>query len=69
MAQEKEGQGNKPNPTQIQKFLGGMDYPADRQTILDKARENDAPDDVMQTLEGLPEREYEGPNGVIKELY
>ena len=61
--------GEKPNPSQIQKFLGGMDYPAGRQEILDRARENDAPEDVLRTLEGLPDREYEGPTGVIDELY
>lgn len=61
--------GSKPNPTQIQKFLGGMDYPANKQTLVDHARGQGAPDDVMQTLENLPDREYDGPNGVIKELY
>lgn len=61
--------GSKPNPTQIQKFLGGVDYPAKKQALVDHAREQGAPDDVIQTLEGLPEREYEGPNGVIKDLY
>lgn len=61
--------GNKPNPTQIQKFLGGMDYPAGKKELVDHARGQNAPDDVIQTLEQLPEREYEGPTGVIEELY
>lgn len=62
-------QANKPNPTQIQKFLGGMDYPAGKQKLVEHAREKGAPDDVVQTLEGLPDRDYDGPTGIIEELY
>ncbi len=60
---------SKPNPTQIQKYLGGLDYPANKEQILERAREEGAPEDIMATLEGLADREYEGPTGVIDELY
>ena len=53
-----------PNPIQVQKYLGGIDYPASRQTICDAAREAGAPADVVDALEAIPDREYEGPTGV-----
>lgn len=62
-------QGNKPNPTQIQKFLGGMDYPAGKKEIVEHARGQNAPEDIIRSLEQLPDRQFEGPTGIIEELY
>ena len=53
-----------PNPIQIQKFLGGIDYPADRDTLLARARDSGADANVVKALESLPEREYDGPTAV-----
>jgi len=53
-----------PNPIQVQKFLGGIDYPASKQTICDAARDSGADDDVLDALEGIPDREYDGPTAV-----
>jgi hypothetical protein len=52
------------NPVQLQKFLKGMDYPADKNTLLQRARENGADDNVMRTLEQLPRDEFNSPNDV-----
>lgn len=60
---------DKPNPTQVQKFLGGVDYPAGKQQLIEHARQENAPDDIVEMLKELPEREFEGPTGVIEELY
>ncbi|MDP9987997.1 hypothetical protein J2S98_003175 [Arthrobacter oryzae] len=53
-----------PNPIQIQKFLGGIDYPAKREDLLSRAKEAGADDNVMKALEALPEREYDSPTAV-----
>ncbi|MEZ2391737.1 DUF2795 domain-containing protein [bacterium RCC_150] len=53
-----------PNPIQIQKFLGGVDYPSDRDTLLSKAKDSGADANVIKALESLPEREYDGPTAV-----
>jgi hypothetical protein len=55
---------NAPNPIQIQKFLGGMDYPADRNAILSKAKESGADENVIRALEKLPDKKYDGPTAV-----
>jgi hypothetical protein len=62
-------QRDRPNPTQIQKFLGGMDYPAAKKDVVEHARGKNAPEDVIRALRGLPDRKYEGPTGIIEELY
>lgn len=55
-----------PNPIQLQKFLGGLDYPAGKAAIVDKARQEGADQAVLDTLERLPEREYESPVAVSR---
>jgi hypothetical protein len=58
------------NPVFIeaQKFLSGLDYPADRDEIVAYARSQGADDDIVHALEGIPDREYNGPNAVSEEL-
>lgn len=57
-----------PNPIQVQKFLGGLDYPVDKSQILDRARSEGADENVMQALESIPDREYDSPVSVSKEV-
>ena len=59
---------DKPNPIQIQKFLGGIDYPADRATLVEKAKENGADENVMKVLNQLGDKRYNSPNDVSEEI-
>jgi hypothetical protein len=52
--------------TEVQKALKGADYPMDGAQLAELAQGNGAPDDLVDTLRGLPE--VEGPNGVMKHL-
>ncbi len=56
------------NPIQLQKFLKGVDYPAKKKNLVEHARSKGADEQVMRTLEMLPDREYEGPAGIAKEI-
>jgi hypothetical protein len=56
------------NPIEIEKALRGMDFPGDKQAILDKARENGAGDGEISILEGLPEMEYGNPTEITEAL-
>ncbi|MBW8805872.1 MAG: DUF2795 domain-containing protein [Catenulisporales bacterium] len=58
-----------PNPIEMQKHLSGVDYPADRETLLRTARENGADDDLVRQLEQLPDRQYSGPDEVTEALF
>ncbi len=55
-------------PIETQKALKGMDYPAGKQEIIEKARDNKAPQEVIQILEDIPDREYENAADVSKEF-
>jgi hypothetical protein len=52
------------SPIQLQKYLGGVDYPLDKDTLIQKARDNGADDDVIQTLQSLPADSFNSPNDV-----
>ncbi len=56
------------NPIHLQKYLAGMDYPANKKDLVKHAKEKGADENVIYTLEKLPEREYNGPAGVAKEV-
>src|SRR5689334_11829088 len=51
---------------EVQRYLKGVDYPADGSRLAETAKQNGAPDDLVDTLKGL--REVDGPNTVMKEI-
>ena len=57
---------NKTNPVELQKHLKGMNYPAGKQELVEHAKQQGAPEDVLSALEGLPEQQYEAPTDVTK---
>ncbi len=58
----------KVNPIQVQKFLKGLNYPADRDEILAHARDQGADRNAQQALEQLPKQKYRTPADVSEEL-
>ena len=53
-----------PNPIQVQKFLGGVDYPATRETLLSHAKDSGADSNVLDALGYIPDKEYDSPTAV-----
>ena len=56
------------NPIQVQKFLKGIDYPADKETVLSTARENGADENVMDTLSHMSWERFNSPNDVSEAI-
>jgi hypothetical protein len=56
------------NPVQIQKFLKGVDYPANKQTLIENAKKLGADENVRESLEKLPDQEYDAPVDVSQAL-
>lgn len=52
------------NPIQLQKYLGGLDYPVSRDDLIQRAKEKGANPEVLNTLRSLPRDEYNSPNDV-----
>ncbi len=56
------------NPIQAQKYLKGVDYPASKDDIVKKAKQEGADDELQDTLQRLPEETYETPADVSKAI-
>lgn len=56
------------NPVQVQKFLGGLDYPVSKEQLIETAEAQGADENVLGTLEDLPMKEFASPNDVSKEI-
>jgi hypothetical protein len=59
---------NQANPVQIQRYLSGVDYPANRDQLVEAAKSNNADKDTIELLKRLPDRTYDGPSGVSHEI-
>ena len=53
--------GGRVNPIQMQRFLGGLDYPVRKEDLIKRAQERGADENVMSALQQLSEEEYESP--------
>ena len=58
----------KVNPIQLQKYLKGISYPARQKDIIETARRNKADENIIDTLDQLPDREYKNPAEISKEI-
>lgn len=50
----------------VQKALKGVSYPADKTSLLDTAKANQADDKVLDALQRLPDQTYGSPAEVSK---
>ena len=57
---------SKVNPIQLQKYLKGVDYPANKQDLLERAQQEGADENVLSTLKQLADEEFETPADVSK---
>jgi len=52
----------------VEKYLAGMHYPAEKKNLINNARGKDAPNDVMNLLNKLPDKTYHSPIDITKEI-
>ena len=57
-----------PSPIELQQPLGGIDYHARRDELVQHARDHGAGEDLVTRLSQIPDREYDGPNAVSAEF-
>ncbi len=51
---------------EIEKALKGMNYPASKQDLVQKAKQNNASQNVIQTIQNLPMDRFNSPVDVQK---
>jgi hypothetical protein len=53
-----------PTHMQAQKQVAGIDFPVDREQLIEYAEAHGADPDLLHHMRRLPERTYHGPNEV-----
>lgn len=56
------------SPAIVEKYLGGVHYPSEKKNLVNNAQNKDAPDDVMDLLNKLPDKTYNSPIDITKEI-
>ncbi|HNY64016.1 MAG TPA: DUF2795 domain-containing protein [Deltaproteobacteria bacterium] len=51
---------------ELQQYLHGIHYPADKDDLMKTARANKAPQDVVDLIKRLPDQSYPSPADVNK---
>jgi len=54
------------SPANVATYLKGIDYPANKQDLLQHARQNGTEQDVVDVLERMPEQQYGNMADVMK---
>jgi hypothetical protein len=56
------------NPIEIQGYLKGLNYPANKEAVVARAKESHAPQSILDILNRLPSREYSRPTEISSAL-
>lgn len=56
------------NPIELQKHLKGVSYPASKQDVIAKAKENGADQELQSMLEHLSDDQFQTPADVNKAI-
>lgn len=59
---------SKVNPIQLQKHLKGVDYPAKKQDLIERAQQQGADENALSALKQIPDEEYGSPTDVTKAI-
>jgi hypothetical protein len=67
MASEKKNTApKKPSPIEIGKHLKGIKFPVNKENLVEHARQNQAPREILSVLERIPDREFRNAADVSK---
>jgi hypothetical protein len=56
------------SPAIVERYLGGMHYPAGKLNLVNNAEQKGAPGDVMDLINKLPDKTYNSPIDITKEI-
>lgn len=59
------GAGGK-SPANVAQYLSGIDFPCQKEDLIEHAEQNGAEDEVLEVLNNMPEDEYNNMADVMK---
>ena len=58
----------KVNPVQLQKHLKGVNYPASKQDLIQRAEQQGADEKTLSALQQLPDQQFDAPTHVSEAI-
>ena len=52
------------DPTEAQRYLAGVEYPASKQHVIQTAEDNGAPQEMIEQLQAFEGEQFDGPQQV-----
>ena len=56
------------SPAQVEKSIKGTHFPAQKQDLIQRAKENNANQDVLEVLENMPDKQFKSPVDISKAM-
>ncbi|MCK9486451.1 MAG: DUF2795 domain-containing protein [Dehalococcoidia bacterium] len=56
------------NPAQLQQYLGDINFPVEKQQLIDHAQQRGAGEQALQALRGLPNQRFNSPTEVSQAM-
>lgn len=56
------------SPTDVERYLEGVDYPASKEDLLKTAKRNGADEEVCETIQCLPNQQFADPTDVAEAM-
>ncbi|KMQ52716.1 hypothetical protein CHISP_0485 [Chitinispirillum alkaliphilum] len=57
------------NPIDVEQFLQKTDFPADKDKLVSFAKNQHAPEPVINALQSIPDRQYSNPQEAARETF
>ena len=56
------------NAAQVEKYIAGIDFPCDKEGLIDCAKKNKAPDEVLEVMQQFSQKEFNSPMEVAQQF-
>lgn len=56
------------NPIEVEKYLRGVDFPTSKEDLIECAKNNDAPEEIIESLHQIKNQEYASPIDISKQI-
>ncbi len=56
------------SPGDMQQYLEGVEFPVPKSELVNKAKSNDAPPEIIDALNKIPDKSYQSPADLSQEI-
>ena len=66
--ERERGNAEKASPAAVERYIKGTNFPANKKQLMEKAKSNSAPQDIINVLNKFEDKQYNSPIDIAKEM-